>query len=564
MKKPGEQNKAYSFGLMCNSNMLEHWQKITVEKLMNSGHDLKITILNNNKAYHRGILQKLKEYPYSKLLYRFYNRYLLKPDSKKRHPVDSIIAQSKIINCKTRQKKYTDYFYEEDIQFIKKASLDFILRFGFNIIRGEILNVTRYGIWSYHHDDEQLYRGGPPGFWEIYFNDDVNGVILQKLTSQLDAGYILKKGFFRTIKHSYSANIDQIYYESSYWPYKLIKQIDEGSFKPVQTKSQAKIFQEPTNIKFIFFLLKLIRNKIRFHFNELFRVEDWNFGIAKASREKLLKGVLPDKFVFPAKNNKWKFNADPFFFEDNGDLFLLFENYNYRLRKGKIDISLINQSSLKTELTRTAIEEPFHLSYPYIFKHQNRIYCIPESFEKKQIRLYEFDRKTQSFIFKKVLINNKPAIDCTMLFYNNKYWLFFTQKDQPSVKLYIYYSDQPDGDFQPHKNNPVKTDITSARPAGSFIQAGNKIYRPAQDNSSTYGKRIIINKIESLSETDFAESYVCSIKPPRNSKSFNKGIHTINLFDEYLVIDLKRFNFLWTNFSYQFFRKLKRLLKLGI
>lgn len=564
MKSPEQIKKVYSFGLMINSTSLEHWQKIAVENLINSGHTLKITILNNNNDNRNtGLLQKINAYPYSKLLYRLYNRYLLKPGSKKRVQVDSIIGKSKVIYCKTRQKKFTDYFYEEDILKIKNASVDFILRFGFNIIRGEILNTARYGIWSYHHDDEQKYRGGPPGFWEIFYNDDVNGVILQQLTSQLDAGYILNKAFFRTIKHSYSANIDQIYYESAFWPCQLVKKIETGTFKPKESKSNAKIFHEPSNIKFILFILKLFRNKIKFHYNELCRVENWNTGIALTSKEEILKGELPEQWVFQDKSSKKKFNADPFIFEDNGNLYLLCENYNYRLRKGKIDISVINQKNLKTESTTTAIEEPFHLSYPFVFKHQNQIYCIPETFEKRQVRLYVFDRKTLSFQFKKVLINDKPAIDSTLLFYNNKYWLFFTQKDHPSLKLYIYFSDKPDGEYQAHKNNPVKTNIKSARPAGAFIQHGDKIYRPAQDNSSTYGKRIIINRLEQLTERDFAESYVCSIYPPKNEKSFNKGIHTINFQNKYLVIDLKRFNFLWINLSYQFFRKLKRFFKLG-
>ena len=40
----------------------------------------------------------------------------------------------------------------------------FMLRVGFNIIRGEILNVPKYGVWSFHHDDEVKYRGGPAGY----------------------------------------------------------------------------------------------------------------------------------------------------------------------------------------------------------------------------------------------------------------------------------------------------------------------------------------------------------------------------------------------------------------
>jgi len=85
------------------------------------------------------------------------------------------------------------YFNAEDVATINKKDLDFILRFGFNIIRGEILNAARYGVWSFHHDDERKYRGSPPGFWELYYRDPVTGSILQRLTDRLDGGIVLKR-----------------------------------------------------------------------------------------------------------------------------------------------------------------------------------------------------------------------------------------------------------------------------------------------------------------------------------------------------------------------------------
>jgi methionyl-tRNA formyltransferase len=51
-------------------------------------------------------------------------------------------------------------------KFIHKE-LGVLLRFGFNILSGEILTVARYGVWSYHHGDNDYYRGGPPHFWEL-------------------------------------------------------------------------------------------------------------------------------------------------------------------------------------------------------------------------------------------------------------------------------------------------------------------------------------------------------------------------------------------------------------
>jgi len=44
------------------------------------------------------------------------------------------------------QKKFVDRFEESDIEQIKDANLDVILRFGFRVIKGEILNCAKHGV----------------------------------------------------------------------------------------------------------------------------------------------------------------------------------------------------------------------------------------------------------------------------------------------------------------------------------------------------------------------------------------------------------------------------------
>ena len=64
--------------------------------------------------------------------------------------------------CKGR---FSQYFRESDVEILREHKLDFILRFAFNILRGDVLDVARYGMWSFHHDDETRYRGRPPCYW---------------------------------------------------------------------------------------------------------------------------------------------------------------------------------------------------------------------------------------------------------------------------------------------------------------------------------------------------------------------------------------------------------------
>ena len=91
---------------------------------------------------------------------------------------------------------------EEDILKIKHYNLDVLIRFGFKILRGDILKAAKYGIWSYHHGDNDLNRGGPAGFWEVIEHWDITGSTLQILSEDLDGGKILYKSFSMTDRRS--------------------------------------------------------------------------------------------------------------------------------------------------------------------------------------------------------------------------------------------------------------------------------------------------------------------------------------------------------------------------
>ena len=95
-------------------------------------------------------------------------------------------------------KKFIHKFPPDALEKIRAKELDVILRFGFNILSGEILTVARYGVWSYPHGDNDFYRGGPPHFGELVEKSPLSGVILQVLTEELNSGLVLCKSLFST------------------------------------------------------------------------------------------------------------------------------------------------------------------------------------------------------------------------------------------------------------------------------------------------------------------------------------------------------------------------------
>ena len=91
-------------------------------------------------------------------------------------------------------------FDKDSIEKLRELKLDVLLRFNKRILRGEILNLNKFGILSLHLGDDMKYRGGPSGFWEVYNKEPNSGFIIQQLTENLDNGNLLFRGNISTEK----------------------------------------------------------------------------------------------------------------------------------------------------------------------------------------------------------------------------------------------------------------------------------------------------------------------------------------------------------------------------
>jgi folate-dependent phosphoribosylglycinamide formyltransferase PurN/prenyltransferase beta subunit len=71
------------------------------------------------------------------------------------------------------------------------ARCDIVFRRGFGLVTGDLLSATEHGVLSYHHGNPRAYRGGPAGFWEYMHDERTAGMMVQRLSSELDAGTVL-------------------------------------------------------------------------------------------------------------------------------------------------------------------------------------------------------------------------------------------------------------------------------------------------------------------------------------------------------------------------------------
>ncbi len=242
------------------------------------------------------------------------------------------------------------------------------------------------------------------------------------------------------------------------------------------------------------------------------------------------------KDLIPPKDRFW---ADPFVVCRNQRYYIFIEEYFYRRGKGHLAVMEMDAQGNWTEPVRI-LEQPYHLSYPFIFEWAGKTYLIPESAENCTIDLYECVEFPSQWKFKKTLMNGVLAVDTTLLRYRDMWWMFTgvarREKELPFVELQIFFTDDLlASDWRAHPGNPVVPRSGCARPAGSLYMREGKLIRPAQNCSKMYGYGVDFFQVMVLSETDYIEKKIESIQPGWDEKAL--ATHSYSQNGSLTVID---------------------------
>lgn len=438
------------------------------------------------------------------------------------------------------RKGFLDVFDLNDANKIKKYNLDILFRFEFGIIKGEILNSAKQGIWSFHHADNSVNRGGPAGFWEVVLKQPSIGVTLQKLTPELDGGFVIDKSFFNP--HWSYVKTNQIILEGSVNIFfKNIKKLQNGKIN----YKKSPVYYNPLYKKPDFgFTLKYLISFYSTLISKFVQILDSKILGARYSCWTLFigKGDFLDSTLFrikglnPSKNEFW---ADPFIFMFQEKHYIFFENYDYKTQKGKISCGRIDKDKLVDIVD--VLERNYHLSYPFIFEENQEIFLMPETSSNKRLEIYkciEFPSKWELYT---TAFEGEKVIDATFYSDENKNkWLFINKADgngPHDSELHIYKVNSPSlKDLEPHKNNPVIINSKVARNAGAIFKYNDEIYRPSQANiEGVYGRALNINRIKILTLNDYVEETITTTFP-----NFQKGLtrmHHLHQSNNIFVFD---------------------------
>ena len=426
-------------------------------------------------------------------------------------------------------------YNDKTINKIKELNLDIIIRGGSGILTGKILNSSKFGIISFHHGDNLVNRGGPSGFWEVYEKNPKTGFTIQILTERLDGGNVIKRGNFRT-EQFYHLNQIILTERSNYYMKTVLNNICNTDSLPQFMKDYPyynKIYKAPNFIESIRYLFNLIYNKIKIYIINKFFNKVWHVGYQDETFDKF--SFYKSKVI---KNPKNSFLADPFVIEYKKENYVFVEEYNFKNKKGIISVYKISKNN--SQRVGVALEENFHLSFPYIFEYKNDYYMSPETSDINEIRIYKCEEFPLKWKYEKTIFKDIKSTDSIIFNFNNLWWLITTFSNSGhgnESELQIFYSkDGPLTDnWISFKKNPVFIDPFLGR-NGGILNHNKKIFRVAQSfGFNSYGEKINIQEITKLDPDNFVEKNYCIVEP-KFSKNLI-GIHHLHNNNNFTVHD---------------------------
>jgi hypothetical protein len=415
-------------------------------------------------------------------------------------------------------------FSPDDIEMVREADLDFLLHFGFGILCDQIIDTPRNGILSFHHADNRVNRGVPPGFWEWFSAAHQTGVTLQRLTEELDDGRVISRGSYQTRLWSCTANRRHAYLESQMLMVDAVARVAKGKALRFEDEYQplniyaSRLFMVPGILRSIAATaLLLSRVAVRIAGRLRRRGARWQLFVSKRNPDAAYDFSLTLRQATCLPPPPGRFWADPFIVQRDEGVFLFFEDLEYRQAKGKISYVRLNADATVADYG-VALEESHHLSYPFVIEDAGDLFMIPEASASRKITLYRCAKFPDRWEPVTDILEDVSAGDATVLKRDGRYWLF-TNMDRNgtgdhSCELHVFWAEALVGPWTALPENPVIVDAATARMAGGFIEDRHGgLYRCSQINGDGYGEGINFMWVEELTTESYRESRVESIRP---------------------------------------------------
>lgn len=460
-----------------------------------------------------------------------------KPDALAIKDLSDLVAGVPEITVGTSDPSLRLQFSAADVEGIVASDLDVIVSFDPRPVSATE-GVARFGTWSYAFGE--VGSSVDPGFWEVMEGAPVTQAALQVSTGGTDQPRSICRSFSNTDKYSVARNQNNVYWTSSAFVLRSLQLIHEGRAESPEQLAGASLDLPysgppriiPTNAQMCAHLSRHAARIVRDRVRHKARPDRWVLAYHLGTDVVPISDFVPLLPYHPT--HQW---ADPFPVRFEDEYYLFFEEQFSSSDPAHISMMKLEAGGRWSEPV-IVLESEHHLSYPNVFRCNDTFFMIPETSQAGRIELYQSTKFPFAWELATVLVDDINGVDATIAQVGDLWWLFVNTAADGArnwEELRLYSAAAPTGPWQPHRDNPVRTDARNTRPAGQLFDWHGRLLRPAQDCGGRYGRAVVIHEVLRLDSEGFEEREVGRIEPDWNSRTV--GVHTFNAVPGLTVID---------------------------
>lgn len=403
---------------------------------------------------------------------------------------------------------------EADLETVLNQDFDVLLNMSSGVIRGEVLHSCRHGILSLHCGDNRRYRGLPPGFWEVFEKRRISEYVVQVLGEELDGGAIVARGTVTTQTY-FIRNQYHLFMQSAMRLCAVLRHLGTEGSLPSPEASLPYSFALRTNPRLWQVLSYAIGQSRRLFGRLKQRILGykgrWSVALCDSPWQRAV--LWRAREIQPA-HGTWI--ADPFIVDFAGRTLCFVEEFVLESQRGRIAVFQVDEN-VSTRLG-VAIEEDYHMSFPYIFENNGVLYMSPETLESEQIRLYRCLGDPLSWTLHAILVDNVRAVDPVVI-NTGESWLLLANVDETGANdfgcgVWAYESQSlGTSNWSPLKSNPIWSSGDALRNAG-LIRSKSDVYRVGQfADLGSYGTGFTVERLSISSDGVPGRTDVTTIVP---------------------------------------------------
>ena len=398
---------------------------------------------------------------------------------------------------------------------VEALVLDLVVYLGTEMPADDVACASRLGLMTFGWAQADGSHAAPVGFWEVFERRATTTFTVRLVGGDPPAGRTLLEGSVPT-RHYYLLNQAALLDKANFYLLSVLRDVAQAGGPPATefatTPDQPVAGRRPSSGEVLTYAWRSARATLSKKIDALSHREvHWQVSFAKTPwrSAKLSEGHLID-------NPPGHYLADPFVVQREGRDYCFVEDFDCATQRGAIGVYELEATSARR--VGVAIDEPFHMSFPFLFEYEGALFMCPETSENRDIRVYrciDFPLKWQ---LERVVMTDVRAAD-TMLFERNGRWWMLTNLDPADTgelcsELYVFSAESPlSTEWIAHPSNPVVFDAGFAR-NGGLLRDGGSVFRVSQRQGfDRYGQGSQINEIVALDDTRYQERSVLRIDP---------------------------------------------------